>query len=380
MRILALEPYYGGSHRAFLDGWVAHSRHEWTVLGLPAYKWKWRMRHAPLTLAKQTRAEFDRGKRWDLIFCSDMLNLAEFKSLAGRCVANLPAVVYFHENQFTYPNRQESERDHHFAFTNYISAMTADSIWFNSNFHRNEFLDALDRFLGRMPDHQDVENVDAISKKSRVEYPGIEEPAVHDGKEAKPLRVLWVSRWEHDKNPADFFLALHELKKTGAQFRVDVLGESFENVPAAFEQIKQEFSSQIDAFGYLPNDEYKRTISRADVVVSTAWHEFFGIAIVEAASVGALPIVPNRLAYPELLESISGDLRTELIYDGTAKGLADRLLTFWEKKEVGGIFASESETVRQSMRRFFWKQRAAEMDARIAEVADHEICNRQPQR
>ena len=56
MRILALEPYYGGSHRAFLDGWVAHSRHEWTVLELPAYKWKWRMRHAAITLADRVAA------------------------------------------------------------------------------------------------------------------------------------------------------------------------------------------------------------------------------------------------------------------------------------------------------------------------------------
>ncbi|MCK4372451.1 MAG: DUF3524 domain-containing protein, partial [candidate division Zixibacteria bacterium] len=36
MKILALEPYYGGSHKAFLDGWSSRSRHEWTILKLPA--------------------------------------------------------------------------------------------------------------------------------------------------------------------------------------------------------------------------------------------------------------------------------------------------------------------------------------------------------
>jgi hypothetical protein len=35
IRVLALEPYYRGSHRAFLDGWVERSRHEWTLLTLP---------------------------------------------------------------------------------------------------------------------------------------------------------------------------------------------------------------------------------------------------------------------------------------------------------------------------------------------------------
>ena len=44
LRILALEPYYGGSHRAFLDGLAARSRHAWTVLSMPARKWKWRIR------------------------------------------------------------------------------------------------------------------------------------------------------------------------------------------------------------------------------------------------------------------------------------------------------------------------------------------------
>ena len=55
MQVLALEPYHGGSHEAFLDGWSSRSRHEWTVLGLEAYKWKWRMRHAAITLADDVR-------------------------------------------------------------------------------------------------------------------------------------------------------------------------------------------------------------------------------------------------------------------------------------------------------------------------------------
>ena len=36
MKILMIEPYYGGSHKAFIDGLSAVSRHEWTVLTLLA--------------------------------------------------------------------------------------------------------------------------------------------------------------------------------------------------------------------------------------------------------------------------------------------------------------------------------------------------------
>ena len=40
LRILALEPYYGGSHGAFLDTWAANSAHEWTLETLAARHWK----------------------------------------------------------------------------------------------------------------------------------------------------------------------------------------------------------------------------------------------------------------------------------------------------------------------------------------------------
>ena len=36
MKILLLEPYCGGSHRAWAEGYAAHSRNEVTLLSLPA--------------------------------------------------------------------------------------------------------------------------------------------------------------------------------------------------------------------------------------------------------------------------------------------------------------------------------------------------------
>ncbi len=61
MKVLALEPYYGGSHRAFLDGWSSRSSHEWTTLTLPPNKWKWRMRHAAITFVEEAARKIDRG-------------------------------------------------------------------------------------------------------------------------------------------------------------------------------------------------------------------------------------------------------------------------------------------------------------------------------
>jgi hypothetical protein len=50
MKFLFLEPFYGGSHRDFADGWIKHSRHRFDLFTLPARFWKWRMRGAALYL------------------------------------------------------------------------------------------------------------------------------------------------------------------------------------------------------------------------------------------------------------------------------------------------------------------------------------------
>ncbi len=192
MKVLGLEPYYGGSHKAFVDGWIENSRHEWTLLTLPANKWKWRMRHAAITFADQVNRRAGEGQNWDVVFCSDMLNLAEFGGLAGRALAQVATVVYFHENQLTYPVRFESERDYQFGVTNITTALAATRVWFNSAFHRDEFLDAAAGLLKRMPDHQPVGAIERIRAKSAVYPPGILKPADRQERKKGPVRILWA--------------------------------------------------------------------------------------------------------------------------------------------------------------------------------------------
>ncbi len=53
LNVALLEPYYGGSHAAFVDTLVRHSRHDMRVVTLPARKWKWRMRGASIWFARE---------------------------------------------------------------------------------------------------------------------------------------------------------------------------------------------------------------------------------------------------------------------------------------------------------------------------------------
>lgn len=363
MRILALNPYHGGSHKIFLEGWIAHSRHEFDVLSLPDYKWKWRMRHAAVTFAEQLET---RNSKWDALFCTDMLNLAEFRGLCPPAIRALPSVAYFHENQLTYPST-DSERDLHYGFTNLTTALAADAIWWNSAFHRNSFLDAATELIDRMPDFQPRFAIDAIRAKSIVRSPGVVAVGVREDAsgERQPLHIVWVSRWEHDKDPEKFFEALRELIRLNVPFTVSVLGESFANQPECFAIARRELGDRIVHWGYLESaDAYRQALQSADIVVSTARHEFFGIGVVEAVSAGCFPCVPRRLAYPEVL----GD-NESYFHDGTVEGLVESLSRLADPTRLRQMRASRLERSDAVTQRYGWATMASIYDTSITQAS-----------
>jgi glycosyltransferase involved in cell wall biosynthesis len=386
MRVLALEPYYGGSHRAFLDGWIGGSRHDWTLLTLPPFKWKWRMRHGAVTLARQVRKRVEAGESWDAVFCSDMLNLAELRGLAPPPVRDLPAVVYFHENQLTYPVQVEKERDLHFAITNLTTALAADAVWFNSAFHRDEWLDALPVFLRRMPDFQPFGAVERIRDKSAVHWPGIEVPEGRErgSRRDGPLRVLWAARWEFDKDPETFFAALDVLRERRAAFRVSVLGESFRRVPAVFARARKQLADHVDRWGYQQRrQDYLDALGDADVFVSTAIHEFFGLSVVEAIAAGCRPLLPRRLAYPEVLAAVAPGREEEYFYDGSAEHLAAKLddlanvVAGSADSSDGGVppAAFDARMAARALDRFSWRRLGPRLDDALERVAAPELAS-----
>lgn len=367
MKILALEPYYGGSHRAFLDGWAALSRHDWTLLTLGANKWKWRMRIAAITFADQINAHIGETPLPDAIFCSDMLNVAEFKGLVSPRLKNVPLIVYFHENQLTYPTQVESERDYHYGVTNMTTALAADAVWFNSQFHRGEFLAALENFIKIVPKEKPQNAVERIAQKSTVNPPGISIPDRTQEKYSGPIRILWAGRWEHDKNPEDFFTALKHVKQKGIDFRLSVIGEIFRDSPKVFDWAKDYFASHIDQWGYLPTrQEYEKALCSADVIVSTANHEFFGISIVEAIAAGLYPVLPNRLAYPEIVSSIEQIEPGEFLYEGSVDTLTEKLTELSNRHKKNKLWQNAPNRGIIAMSKYKWQKRVKEMDKAIS--------------
>ena len=360
MHVLALEPFYGGSHRAFLDGLIARSRHRFTLLTHPACFWKWRMRGAAITLADEARRL---PKPPDLIFASDMLALAEFKALSGLAA---PTLLYMHENQLSYPAAAPDPRDVHFGFTNLTSWLAADRVLWNSQYHLESCLAALPGFIAMMPDCRPRRIEDSIGEKSLVMPPGLDLAAIASHpveRDGGPPIIIWNHRWEFDKQPEVFFQAVDELDRAGVPFRLALLGENFRVQPQAFLDARERWGGRIVRFGYAEDrEEYLDWLRRGTVSVSTATQENFGLAAVEAAYAGAYPLWPDRLSYPELLgpEAGRGHLYSEF----------GELVVKLKMRMTGPPYDRDAhERMRRALDRFDWSRRIGHYDDLIESTA-----------
>ena len=363
-RVLALDPYATGSHREVLAGWRRHSRHQITVRALSGRHWKWRMRHACWTFAR-VLAE---APEHDLVWTTDMLDLAAWRGLAPPALARRPHVVYQHETQLLYPDAHAGERDAHFAFTNVLSAAAADAVWWNSAWHRDAALAGWRTWLRRYPDHQPLDAIDRIAATSAVLHPGIDPVAVRARRDG-PCHLLWCARFEPDKNPADFAAAIDALDAQDVDFQLSVIGGRDTRRAPELERLRTRHAGRLRHWGWQPTrQDYHRVLASADVVCSTAGHEFFGLSVVEALDAGCFPLLPTRLAYPEVIAGFGAEGRDDGLYDGGRDHLVTRLAELVARHAADDLWQGRPRRGRELAARYRWSALAPQWDAAIDQV------------
>ena len=291
-RVWLLSGYRADSHAAWAD-WLLGSqpRVDWQRLELPGRHFAWRIRGNPLSWLDALPPESP-----DLLLATSMVDLATLKGLHPR-LAGVPALYYFHENQFAYPL---SERQRHWLEPRMVQlygGLAADRLLFNSAFNRDSYLQGVAGLLGQMPDAVPPGIVERLEQKSSLcPVPIAPVPAAA---ERDPQLLLWNHRWEHDKAPELFADAMIQLAGEGVPFRLALLGKRPRQVPPALARLREALPERIVADGRLPLADYRALLGRASIAVSTARHEFQGLALLEATSAGARPLVPDALCYPE---------------------------------------------------------------------------------
>ena len=365
MRVLFVEPFYGGSHRTFLDGLASHSRHEIVPLTLPEGEWRRRMRRGAQELAGAAPAI---SGDFDLLVATDMLDLPAFLALTRRRFGATPTLLYMHENQFTYPRLRGTKLNSWFGQINYLSALAADAVAFNSDFHRRDVLGAL-RTLARQPNNWLVPDaIAAIEAKSKVLPIGLELAALDDmrpnpkSKTAHPKSplVLWNHRWEFDKAPETFARVILALAERGVPFRVAIAGEPGDNPSPALHQLRDGLGERVTHFGHLPREDYIRLLWGSDVVVSTSRHDFFGVATVEALYCRCFPVVPANYNYPDL---IPRGLHPRCLWESEA-GCVDLV----ERAVTDRASTADLDSLRLSASRFDWEIVATQWDDAFNEL------------
>ncbi|MFZ6052285.1 tRNA-queuosine alpha-mannosyltransferase domain-containing protein [Halocola ammonii] len=369
MRIALVEPYFSGSHKSWATELQRHSSYSIELFTLPGRNWKWRMHGAAISLAKKVN-EIETA--FDLIVVTDMMDLSVFKSLLSPVHNLTPIALYFHENQLTYPwsNRDPDAKDEkagHYQFINYSSALVADRVYFNSAYHMNSFLDALKPFISTFPDHKNMSTIAQIEKKSSVLPIGIDLKKFDEfeAKEWEPNEVpiiLWNHRWEYDKNPDDFFQCLFDIKEQGYSFQLVVLGAHFRTHPKIFTKAKEVLSNELLHIGFCESfEEYARWLWKSDILPVTSIQDFFGISIIEAIYCKCLPILPNRLAYPEHITT------KDLFYDSYSE-----LLSILKDKIESNI-SSEKVDNRNAVLHYDWEVTIREYDQKWRELVEKHL-------
>ncbi len=381
LSILLVSPYHGGSHESWADGLRRNSGHEIETLTLPDRFWKWRMHGGAATLARRF---MESASNPDVLVATDMLDLTTFLALTRRRTAGVPVLLYMHENQLTYPlpedgdtgpmRRQLGERDRHYAFINFASMLAADRVAFNSAYHRDAWFDELPRFLRHFPEHNESGSVAALRDKSTVLPVGVVCPHPSPGAKADvshdaPPLIVWNQRWEYDKNPDQMLEALARVADRGIAFRLALCGQSFGTSPASLQAAPERFGDRLVHFGFAPTERYHRLLDEALLTLSTADHEFFGIAVLEAMSRRTLALLPDRLSYPELLSGpdVTESTRRTCLYGSFAELVARACEALQDPAGTG----SRAEELARNARRFDWTEVARHYDDAFTALAAH---------
>jgi glycosyltransferase involved in cell wall biosynthesis len=315
MKALLLSAYDAQSHRIWRQNLkTMFPEIEWVELVLPARYFPWRVRGNSLSWAFNHREVLT--DNYDLMLCTSMVDLSALRGFVPT-ISAIPTIVYFHENQFAYPINADPKalriNPVEPQILSLYSALCADRVIFNSAFNRQSFLEGAQALLNKLPDHVPDGLLSRLGHAEILPVPL--DDALFERKHLSNspdiLEIVWNHRWEYDKGPQLLLAIVETMIERQLPFRLHLLGERFRVAPSEFERLQQLLDAYYVTTSMPPGHsdfienrgDYYHCLQCADVVLSTALHDFQGLSLLEACALGCTPLAPDNLVYPEYLPS-----------------------------------------------------------------------------
>lgn len=344
MKILLLSAYDADSHQYWRKQLVLQfPEYQWTVLSLPARYFAWRIRGNSLSWAFGPDREV-LEQDYDLLICTSMTDLSALRGMLPS-LGKIPTLVYFHENQFAYPQSDNAHKSVEPQILNIYTAACADKIVFNTGYNRDTFLQGARKLLKKLPDQVPAGLITQLERKSQVLAVPLESAVFNNQPDVSVnwqtdnqqcIKIAWAARWEYDKGPQQLLAILNELEIRRIDFKISLLGQNFRHSPEIFSEIKDRFEHRLAQYGYASSrEEYLVWLGTADVFLSTALHEFQGLSVLEAVARNCFPVLPGREVYPSLFPA-------DYIYTSNfqnpaeeARSAADLIISQASRKHAG---------------------------------------------
>jgi glycosyltransferase involved in cell wall biosynthesis len=319
IKIAILDPFLGSSHKEVWDNYKKNSTYYVEVY--PYSNKNWKLSSGLSAFTPTLKESFDLSS-FDIFLVSEYFDISSFKGMNSFSL-DKKFICYFHENQFEYPVLINDKRDDQYSIINLKNYLCADLVIFNSKWNKESFIKGIKRFRRALPSYFRNQIPDSHTlatreqkKESLVLYPGhslskevyteyltknILEKTSRDRPNKDTLKVIWNHRWEHDKGLDLLYNVIEKVSNLDSlDISFDICGEEIGN--SRFKNIFSKFGTNlISNIGfYKSKRSYYEALSKSDVVLSTANHEFYGISILEGVLLGAIPLLPNKLSYPEI--------------------------------------------------------------------------------
>jgi len=345
--ILALEPFYGGIRKSMLEALIRRSRHRWTLLKLPPRRIDRRLAAAAQWFAEQL------ARHWvgqlDLLFTSEAMNLADLVRLLPM-LAQKPSVVYYHANQLPDPPPERiTGRD----VVNLATAQVASELWFNSNFHMENFARRTSALITCHPELSSHDPVPEMLAKSRLMPPPIDLNLKGDSSAAGGVQRRRQTIFVETRD-ADMRLLNHGLKtlhNRGEKFNLMTVGP--------VKELSTEFPRTT-----LPewdDSAHAAAMLQSDVFLSAHRAAALDPFAVRAMVARCWPVVPADGFYGEIIPE---NLQERCLYDCTPEELANCVQDAWymELPEAAG------EHLQELLKKFDVATVCRAMDDRLSEV------------